>query len=99
MRTAGVTTVALPDHPEALAAVRSDDADTWTFKPMDHAGAGAPLGRHDRLTTAAAYPDALLDARLAFYPAVYADCAWLALVRQAIGEAEQLDLSTRLPVG
>lgn len=41
----------------------------------------------------------LLDACLAFYPEVFAGCASLALVRQAVGEVEHLDLSERLPVG
>ncbi len=99
MPTARVTTITLPDQPAPLAVVRTDDADTWTFQPMYAAGAGAPLGRLQRLTTAARHPDALLDACLAFFPETFSHCASLALVRQVIGEAEELDLSGRLPVG
>ncbi len=99
MPTATVTTITLPDPPAPLAVVRSDDGDTWTFQPLYAAGAGAPLGRLQTVTTATRHPDALLDACLAFFPEVFAECAALALVRQAVGEAEQLDLSGRLPVG
>lgn len=99
MPTATATTVALPDHTDTLAVVRTDDAGTWTFQPMYAASAGAPLGQVHTVTTAAQHPDALLDACLAFYPAVFANCASLALVRQVVGEATELDLSERLPVG
>jgi len=99
MPSAIVTTVTLPDRTDALAVVRSDDAGCWTFRPMYPAGAGAPLGRFQTLTTAAGHPDALLDACLAFYPETFSHCASLALVRQVVGEVEHLDLSERLPVG
>jgi len=62
---------------------------------MYAAGAGAPLGRLQTVTTAARHPDALLDACLAFFPEVFAHCTALALVRQVVGEAEHLDLSER----
>jgi len=97
--TVTVTTVTLADQPAPLAVVRTDDAGRWTFQPLYAAGAGAPLGRLQRLTTTAQHPDALLDACLAFFPDVFAGCAALALVRQVVGEAEELDLSGRLPVG
>ena len=99
MPTATVTTITLPARPAPFAVVRSDDGATWTFQPLYAAGAGAPLGRLQTVTTAAKHPDALLDACLAFFPEVFAGCAALALVQQVVGEAEQLDLSGRLPVG
>ena len=99
MPTATVTTVTLPDRTGALAVVRTDDAGRWTFRPMYPAGAGAPLGRLESVTTAAGHPDALLDACLAFFPETFSHCASLPLVRQTVGEAEYLDLSERLPVG
>lgn len=99
MPTATVTTVTLPDRTDPLTVVRIDDADTWSFQPMVPAGGGAPLGRLATVTTAAGHPDALLDACLAFYPEVFAQCSALALVRQVIGDVDHLDLSDRLPVG
>jgi len=99
MPTATITTVTLPGRTDALAVVRTDANDRWTFRPMYPAGAGAPPGRLASVTTAAGHPDALLDACLAFYPETFSRCASLALVQQAVGEAEYLDLSERPPVG